>query len=286
MVNVLTKEPPQKSLQRHLDYFDATMKVYRSSCFDMADFVAKFTGKASKFLRLVGSQPGDAMEQIVSLIMLHSAQLAPSVLQAAKLALQSKAVEASATPTPAEIAQTKIKERLEAIRSICAGIPSGAEPAIATFVQSILAELGQIENCLTRLHTVVSSGPLPLDPSPRFEMQLTDAAQTLLTVSSDECKRAPAKEKLERTVEKRLAGFSKALLSVQHAIDKQGPAHRQGKERVSRTLGGPSKFRVRPARECWDCCSISHLRGDRSCMRPSDGTKRAWSIEDQNESKK
>jgi hypothetical protein len=115
LVDLLTREPAQKTLQRYLDAFDSTTRTLRSSCSSMGDYVARFTGEASKFLRLMGAVPGDAIEHLLSLTMLNNAQLSPSVLQSAKLSLQRRAVESLDRKSISERYQEVSSTRIEAL---------------------------------------------------------------------------------------------------------------------------------------------------------------------------
>jgi hypothetical protein len=245
----------------------------------------------------MGVVSGDAIEHLLALSMLTNAQLSTTVLQSAKLSLQRRAIEASERKTVPERARELVSQRSLNIRSLCeqlddiSGSSAGeaAQEATSTtemVIKSIREEISKLEKEISQLVPKTVSGPLPLMESSRFDLHLDDAANTLLTLSSDHEKQGRQKERgaYDHDIGKRLTEMNKVLLSTQKQISKHhGRTMAPNRLKNIRSRGAAEASvppRGEKRGECWDCGSRSHYRGDRSCPSPSERTKQLWSRED------
>jgi hypothetical protein len=297
LVDFLTQEPAQKTLQRYLDVFEETNRIKRSAYPTMAEYVAEFSGAASKFLRLMGACHGDTIEYLLALTMLTNAQLSPSVLQSAKLSLQRRALDVPTRESLAVRVRTVVSEKVFHMKGLCEqfGDASDDTEAGGSETHSLSAtkwlikkELDSLEKEVGALIPKTSTGPLPLAVSSRFELYLQDAAQTLLSLGTDAPKDGKkVKDGLDHTMEKRISEMSRTLLSVQKQIKKVGVSSTTHDPRTTQrgAKRAQNRGRSRVRGECWDCSSTLHFRGDRACSNPSEKTKQIWVEEDSKEPK-
>jgi hypothetical protein len=299
LVDFLTREPPQKTLQRYLDSFEETVRIKRNAYSSMAEYIAHYSGAASKFLRLMGADHGDTIEYLLAVTMMANAQLSPQVLQSAKLALQRRAIEATDRSSIAERMRAVVFEKLFRIKGVfeqlvnTPGKGTSSSPgttsrdSVSATKWLFMKEAESLEKEIDALIPRNVSGPVPLTASSRFDLRLQDASQTLLTLGGEAPRdgKLKAKESPDQRFERRFTEVGKTLLSVQKHIKKiesrakvQKGAQNPATNNPGQSSRGSGRSRARG--ECWDCSSSSHFRGDRSCHNPSERTRKAWAEED------
>jgi hypothetical protein len=171
--------------------------------------------------------------------------------------------------------------------------PGGTNPAdsVSATKWLFMKEAESLEKVGNSIIPQNVSGPLPLTVASKFELQLQDASQTLLALEGEaKDGKFKGKESSDQLMDRRFTNVSKTLLSVQKQIKKLETRSKATKNVPHPEITKPisnswSSGRRRVCGECWDCSSLSHLRGDRSCPNPSERTKKTWAEEELNPKK-